>query len=164
MNRISPGTLYALLIAFLLFVIPVNVGGAFGRLAWASIGDSQASAPVELLHPKYQLPARCFAYVGDRVDTKTWKLPYLLSDGRPDPKRLPKAIQAVIGNYRGANVTAIPERQLPDVLTKLGRAAVQAGKMPFQVKKTAAIYKQLEATLEKLGRLEEVKATAPSGH
>ncbi len=164
MNRISPGTLYALLIAFLLFVFPVNVEGAFGRLALASIGDLPASAPIELLHPKYKLPARCFAYVGDRVDTKTWKLPYLLSDGLPDLKRLPKAIQAVIGNYRGTNVTGIPERQLPDVLTKLGRAAVQAGKMPFQVKKTAAIYKQLEATLDKLGRLEEVKATAPPGH
>ena len=51
-------------------------------------------------HPKYHLPARCFGYVGDPGDPRTWKLPYLLVDGRPDPRRLPKAVQALLPNYR----------------------------------------------------------------
>ena len=151
-------TLFTLVTVFVAIIL-ANAKGGWVWPSWAAIKQIQSSAPVELLHPKYKLPARCFAYVGNEADTKSWKLPYLLSDGRPDLKRLPKAIQAVIGNYRGANVTGIPEQQMPDVLTRLGRAAVQAEKMPFQVKKTAPIYSQLQARLEKLGRLEEVKTT-----
>jgi hypothetical protein len=35
-----------------------------------------------LLHPKYGLPANCFAYVGDASSPETWKLPYIRADGR----------------------------------------------------------------------------------
>jgi hypothetical protein len=35
----------------------------------------------ELLHPKYRLPAACFAYVGSPSRPETWKLPYRLADG-----------------------------------------------------------------------------------
>jgi len=55
-----------------------------------------------LLHPKYKIPARCFGYVGDANDPGTWKLPYRLGNGSVDLKRLPKAIQCIITNYRGA--------------------------------------------------------------
>lgn len=144
---------------FVILVVLIDAEG-FVQLSRASVDEAQISTPIELLHPKHKLPARCFAYVGDVADTKSWKLPYLLSDGYPDLKRLPKAIQAVITNYRGANVARIPERQIPDVLTRLGFAAVKAGKMPFQDKRAALIYRQLEARLEKLGRLEEIKADA----
>ena len=115
----------------------------------------------ERLHPTYKLPARCFAYVGDESDTKTWKLPYLLSDGRVDLKRLPAAIQAVVTGYRGKKVSGIPDDQLPDVLVRLGRAAAQAGKMPFQDPKAAAVYRQLQTALEQFGRLDEIKAGSP---
>ena len=45
-----------------------------------------------LVHPKYKIPARCFAYVGRADDPATWKLPYRLADGNIDLKRLPKAV------------------------------------------------------------------------
>lgn len=111
----------------------------------------------DLLHHKYKLAARCFAYVGNASDPKTWKLPYLLADGHPDVSRLPKAIQAVISNYRGTKVSGIPERDIPDVLTRLGWAAIRAGKMPFQAGETALAYRQLEGVLDQLDRLEEIQ-------
>lgn len=45
----------------------------------------------DLVHPRYHLPARCFAYVGNAAQPKTWHLPYLLADGTPDLARLPEA-------------------------------------------------------------------------
>jgi hypothetical protein len=120
-----------------------------------------AAGQPELLHPTYELPVRCFAYVGNESDTKTWKIPYLLYDGRVDLKRLPAAIQAVLTGYRGRKVAGIPDDQMPDVVTKLGRAAAQAGKMPFQDPKPAAVYRQLQTALEQFGRLDEIKAAAP---
>jgi hypothetical protein len=111
----------------------------------------------DLLHPKYKLSAHCFAYVRNASDPKTWKLPYLLADGPPDLARLPKSIQAVISNYRGAKVSGIPEPDIPDVLTRLGCAAVGVGKMPFQSGDTAPAYQYLAEILDQLGRLEEIK-------
>jgi hypothetical protein len=58
------------------------------------------SAVGVLLHPKYHLPVSCFAYAGSAADPGTWKLPYRRADGSIDVKRLPKAIQAVLSNYR----------------------------------------------------------------
>jgi hypothetical protein len=109
----------------------------------------------ELLHPKYKLPARCFAYVGHANDPKTWKLPYRLLDGSVDVKRLPKAIQAILSNYRGTKVSSIPEQDIPDVLVRLGRAAAGLGKMPHQAGKTARVYVQLADVLEQLERWHE---------
>lgn len=117
-----------------------------------------STEPVQetLLHPKYKIPAHCFAYVGDANKPETWKLPYRLADGTIDVKRLPKAIQSIISNYRGAKVSSIPEQDIPDVLVRLGRAAVSLGKMPHQTGKTATVYEHLAAVLEQLGRLDEV--------
>jgi hypothetical protein len=126
--------------------------------AFAAAGEIESSTSAERLHPTYKLPARCFAYAANEADTKTWKLPYLLADGRVDLKRLPAAIQAVVTSYRGKKVSGIPEDQIPDVLMRLGRAAAQAGKMPFQDDKAAAVYRQLQTALEKLERLDEIKA------
>lgn len=123
-----------------------------------SVGSDEAG----LLHHKYHLPARCFAHVANAADPHTWHLPYLLATESPDPKRLPKAIQAVISNYRGARVSSIPEQDIPAVLFRLGSAAVREGKMPFQGGKTSETYEQLEAVLDQLGRLEELKRN--SGH
>jgi hypothetical protein len=119
---------------------------------------AEPAISAERLHPAYKLPARCFAYVGNESDAKTWKLPYRLADGAPDVKRLPAAIQAVLTGYRGKKVSGIPEQRVPDVLSNLGRAAAQAGKMPFQDPKAAAVYRQLQTALEESGRLEEIKA------
>ena len=109
-----------------------------------------------ILHSKYQLPASCFAHVGDASDPKTWHLPYLLSDHSVDLRRLPKAIQAILSNYRGARVRSIPESDIPDVLVRLGRAAASVGKMADEPTHVAAVYAQLVAVLEQLGRLNEV--------
>jgi hypothetical protein len=109
-----------------------------------------------LLHPKYKIPARCFAYIGNAGDPRTWKLPYCNFDGSIDLKRLPKAIQAILSNYRGTKVSGIPEDAIPDVLVRLARAASTLGKMPEQGGDTAQIYHQLDGVLEQLGRKEVV--------
>lgn len=112
-----------------------------------------------LLHPKYKIPARCFAYIGRANDPKSWKLPYCLVDGSIDVKRLPKAIQAILSNYRGVKVSGIPEEDIPDVLVRLARAAVSIGKMPHQSGEPAPVYQQLADVLEQLGRLSEITKT-----
>jgi hypothetical protein len=109
-----------------------------------------------LLHPKYGLPARCFAHVGDATDPRTWHLPYLKQDATVDLKRLPKAVQAVLSNYRGAHVSSVPECDVPDVLVRLACAAASIGKLPGQTSQPASAYVQLFAALEQLDRLEEV--------
>jgi hypothetical protein len=115
-----------------------------------------AEADAGLLHPKYQIPAHCFAYVGHAGDPRTWKLPYCVADGTVDVKRLPKAIQAILSNYRGTKVSGIPEADIPDVLVRLARAAVRLGRMPHQLPDTADIYRQLADVLDQLGRLEDL--------
>lgn len=104
-----------------------------------------------LLHPKYKLPAQCFAYVGNFAKTGTWKLPYLLSDGTIDTKRLPKAVQCILSNYRGAKVGGIPEEAIPATLGRLAQAARHAGHMPPEACHPAPVYRQLAVALEQLG-------------
>ena len=106
----------------------------------------------QLFHPKYALPASCFAYVGDANEPSTWKLPYRLADGRTDEKRLPKAIQALLSNYRGAKVGGIPEQHLRDVLVRLAQAAEAAGRMPRNANDAAPVYRQLALVLEQLAQ------------
>jgi hypothetical protein len=125
-------------------------------VCWPSLAPTEpcASADVgerHLLHPKYALPPSCFAHVGDANDPRTWKLPYRLADGRVDEKRLPKAIQALLSNYRGTKVGGIPERHLPDVLVRLAQAAETAGRMPRNAGDSAPVYRQLALVLEQLG-------------
>ncbi len=112
-----------------------------------------------LLHPKYKLPAQCFAYVADASRTATWKLPYLLADGAVDSKRLPKAIQAILGNYRGARVGGIPEADMRGVLVRLARAAWSEGRMPPRALAPAPAYQQLALVLDQLGLSEQVLST-----
>ena len=100
----------------------------------------------QLLHPKYCLPAQCFAYVGDANLPATWKLPFMLGDGSIDVRRLPKAIQAILSNYRGAKVRSVPEKAIPDVLRRLASAAEQLGRMPHQGE-TAEVYEMLAQAL-----------------
>jgi hypothetical protein len=64
---------------------------------------------------------------------------------------LPKAIQAVISNYRGTKVCGIPEPAIPDVLVCLARAAKQLGRLPGQDPTPAAVYQQLMAALDQMG-------------
>jgi len=109
-----------------------------------------------ILHPKYRLPPSCFAYVGHAGDPHTWRLPYRRADGSVDPKRLPKAVQAILSNYRGARVSGIPESAIADVLVRLGRAAASLGKMPPEATQPAPVYEQLAAALKQLDRLDEI--------
>lgn len=118
-------------------------------------GAGPAGGTSELLHRKYALPARCFAFVGAPGNPSTWKLPYLLVDGSADAKRLPKAIQAILSNFRGVNVT-IPRESVPDVLVRLGQAAFAMGKLPCQAGPTAPAYADAHAALSQVGRLGEV--------
>ncbi|UQX11747.1 hypothetical protein [Candidatus Mycobacterium methanotrophicum] len=108
------------------------------------------------LHPKYKLAMQCFAYVGAANDAHSWKLPYLLANGiTPDAKRLPKAIQCILSNYRGAQVD-IPEADVGDVMVRLGIAAKMLGKMPCQNRSAANAYLEAHRLLEQLDRLSAV--------
>jgi len=125
--------------------------------------EAESEAPTEVavsadftLHPKYKVPARCFAYVGNAADPATWKLPYRNADGSIDVKRLPKAIQAILSNYRGVKVSGIPEKDIPDILVRLARGATQLGKMPGQCGEAAPVYQQLADVLDQIGRKSEV--------
>lgn len=108
-----------------------------------------------LLHPKYRLPHWCFAYVGDANNPRTWSLPYLCEDGSPDHARLPKAIQSILTNYRGARVSSIPEAAIPEVLVTLARTATKIGRLPANGPASPKTYVLLQQALEQLGRLNE---------
>jgi hypothetical protein len=109
-----------------------------------------------VLHPKYGLPARCFAHVGDPARPSTWKLPYLLADGSVDAKRLPKAIGAVIRDYRMQQVKGLSDEDTGQVLVTLAGAAVRTGRMPHQDPTPAEIYVALLDHLRQIGRAGEV--------
>jgi hypothetical protein len=114
----------------------------------------------DLLHPKYALGMQCFAYVGAANDPRSWKLPYLLADGvTPDTKRLPKAIQCILSNYRGARVD-IPPEAVGDVLVRLGIAAKILRKMPCQNTSAADAYLGAHQALEQLKRVSDVGCCA----
>lgn len=113
--------------------------------------EPPTSPQTDLLHHKYQLPHYCFAYIGDENDTKTWKLPYLMSDRSVDHKRLPSAIRCIISNYRGKKVKDIPEWSIPIALKKLAKAAKDAGKMPSQNPRAPNTFIQLDSILTQFG-------------
>ena len=104
-----------------------------------------------LLHPKYQRPWQCFAYVPDANKPSTWKLPYRLMDGTIDPKRLPKAIQSLLTNYRGTKVKGIPESAAKSVLLTLAAAPERSGKMPANGRPASGIYANLAHYLQQRG-------------
>ena len=122
----------------------------------ADVCDTVEVDPDALVHPKYQVPAACFAYVGSAARPSTWKLPYRLADGSIDLRRLPKAVQAILSNYRGTKVSGIPEADIPEVLVRLACAAASLGKMPGQAGETAPVYHQLAEALDQEGRLGDV--------
>ncbi len=117
---------------------------------FTSTEDMDDPDNADILHPKYRIPARCFAYVGNPNRTSTWSLPYLLSDGSVDQKRLPKAIGALITNYRGTKVKSIPDEAMPEVFRRLAIAAETAGKMPQPGVHTAEVYEQLAMIIAQL--------------
>jgi hypothetical protein len=118
--------------------------------------QAQGGAVEGLRDHKYHLPSRCFGYVGDPGNVETWKLPYLLETGSPDTKRLPKAIQSLYSNYRGAQVKTIPREAVPDVLVRLAIAAATLRKLPCQCADPTPAYVQAHHALEQFGRLADV--------
>jgi hypothetical protein len=134
--------------------LTVDLGSLSNRDSTTSSGANVTDTGE--LHPKYGLGMQCFAYIGAANDTRTWKLPYLLADGiTPDAKRLPKAIQCILSNYRGARVD-IPQAAVGDVLVRLGIAAALLRKMPCQNASTADAYLGAHQALEQLNRLSDV--------
>lgn len=127
-----------------------------GDLAWpAATKPATAADPGELRDHRYHLPSRCFGYIGSAGDTGTWKLPYLLENGDPDARRLPKAIQSILSNYRGTKVT-IPREAVPDVLVRLAMAAATLRKLPCQCADSSPAYVQAHHALMQFGRLADV--------
>lgn len=134
---------------------PTGSVGSVAILPEASVLPAQQELAI-LVHPKYKLPAPCFAYVPDASRPATWKLPYRMMDGAVDRKRLPKAIQAILGNYRGARVGGIPEGDMRAVLVRLARAAWSEGRMPPSALAPAPAYQQLALVLAQLGLSEQM--------
>lgn len=131
-----------------------------GGLAWPAPDGALPSQPAAadgLRDHRYNLQASCFAYVGDPGNTQTWKLPYLLQDGLPDTRRLPKAIQSLFSNYRGAQVKSVPREAVPDVLVRLAIAAATLRKLPCQCADPSPAYVQAHQALEQFGRLGDVR-------
>ncbi len=123
------------------------------RSAWpAATANPEPQVP---LHPKYRLPASCFAYVGSPADPHTWKLPFLTAPGAPDVRRLPKAIQSILSNYRGERVS-IPRDAVGDVLVRLARAAATLRKLPCQCHPAAGAYVDAHHAVQQLGRIADV--------
>jgi len=128
-------------------------------LAWPAAHatiPAHATGIEDLRDHKYHLPSRCFGYVGDPGNVETWKLPYLLETGSPDTKRLPKAIQSLYSNYRGAQVKTIPREAVPEVLVRLAIAAATLRKLPCQCADPSLAYVQAHQALEQFGRLADV--------
>jgi hypothetical protein len=134
---------------------PTNAAELTRLLDVTAVAVSEVPAD-GLLHPKYHLPSRCFAYVGAANEVHTWKLPYLLETGVPDTGRLPKAIQSILSNYRGAKVD-IPREQVGDVLVRLAIAAATLRKLPCQCAKPSPAYVEAHQALEQLERLGDVR-------
>lgn len=134
----------------------LSVHGIYRPCGALPVSAPQAPVPAPseagaLLHPKYKLPAACFAYVPDASRPATWKLPYLCADGSVDAKRLPKAIQALLSNYRGAKVSGIPEADMRGILVRLADAAAREGHMPPLAVAPAPAYRQLALVLDQQG-------------
>jgi len=147
----------------------LSVDGIYRPARTLGVSDSPVvpalSTPVDinspdaggvLLHPKYRVPAECFAYVADASKPLTWKLPYRKADGTVDEAHLPGAIRAVVSNYRGAHLKTVPESAMADVLVRLGKAAAEVRKLPGQTPSPLGSYQQLYDALYQLGRLGEV--------
>jgi hypothetical protein len=67
--------------------------------------------------------------------------------------RHPKAIQAILSNYRGARLSTVPETAIPEVLVTLARTAHHLGKLPAHGQDAPRTYVQLQEALEQVGRL-----------
>ena len=128
------------------------------HLVWPAPGAAAEFPAVPdggLVDHRYHLPSRCFAYVGAADNPNTWKLPYLLETGEPDTKRLPKAIQAILSNYRGTRV-GMPREAVADVLVRLAVTAATLRKLPCQCADASPAYAEAHHALDQLGRLADV--------
>lgn len=130
--------------------VGLDAGPDPGDPATVDLADDGA-----LRHPKYKLPVECFAYVGAANDTHTWNLPYLLADGTPDTKRVPKAIQSIVADYRGETL-AIPREASGEVMVRLAKAAKELRKLPCQNGSTAQVYRRAHAFLKQRNLLSRV--------
>ncbi|MHB9075811.1 MAG: hypothetical protein ACYC6G_20100, partial [Desulfobaccales bacterium] len=88
------------------------------------------------------LPASCFAYVGDPENTDTWHLPYLKPDGGVDETHLAAAAAALSsGGFRGQKVD-LPADAVAGVKGKLRAAYEKTGKkgseVPAQLREAAS--------------------------
>ncbi len=117
---------------------------AAALLVLAALGPCAAAD--QPLDPKHHLPAASFAYVGDPADPATWKLPYRHADGSADERRLPLAIEAVLGTYRGGHAR-IPPAARRQVLENLAAAARELHRMPPEETHPRPLYRKLAAAL-----------------
>jgi hypothetical protein len=122
-----------------------RAGLAAALLLLAASGSCAAAADAPL-DPKHHLPAASFAYVGDPADPATWKLPYRHADGSPDGRRLPLAIEAVLGTYRGGHAK-IPPAARHQVLEDLAAAARELHRMPPEETHPRPLYRKLAAAI-----------------
>ncbi len=112
--------------------------------------DNNETSDGLLRHPSKNLPARCFAYVGDSADPSTWRHNYLFEDGSVDKHGLELAIESFVRQYRGAQAMwGVSDEELHGVLLKLRTAAEAIGEWPC--KSRLPRFMDLAQRLDELG-------------
>ncbi len=103
------------------------------------------------LHPRLQLPAACFAFVGDPMRPTTWKLPYRRADGRADLRRLIAAAHHAAASLATPIRGGVPYGELPVVIHRLADAARELGQLSPGNRHPSGVFQRLAAAEQRCG-------------
>ncbi len=119
-----------------------------GPAAGSAQADGSGSAGLAAgaqLHPRLQLPAACFAFVGDPMRPATWKLPYRRADGRADLRRLIAAAHHAAASLATPIRGGVPYGELPVIIHRLADAARELGQLPPANCHPSGVFQRLAA-------------------
>ncbi len=126
------------------------VGPAAGSAQADGSGSVGLAADAQL-HPRLQLPAACFAFVGDPMRPATWKLPYRRADGRADLRRLIAAAHHAAASLATPIRGGVPYGELPVVIHRLADAARELGQLPPANCHPSGVFQRLAAAERRCG-------------
>lgn len=124
---------------------PGPAAGLAEGIAGADGGGGAPTAAGARLHPRLQLPAGCFAFVGDPMRPTTWKLPYRRADGRADLRRLIAAAHHAAASLATPFKGGMPFGELPVVIHRLADAARELGQLPPGNGHPSGVFQRLAA-------------------
>lgn len=131
-------------------VFPPAGPAAAGSARAGGGGGAQPAAGAQL-HPRLQLPAACFAFVGDPMRPATWKLPYRRADGRADLRRLIAAAHHAAASLATPIRGGVPYGELPVVIHRLADAARELGQLPPANCHPSGVFQRLAAAERRCG-------------